>query len=250
MDRNWRFRKELNRIFEEKKSRNSRFSLRAFAASLEVAPSSLSSILNGSRPLSDKNCKKFGKKLNLSDSQIRDFMGIKIPEHKQLKYNEISEDHLSQISDWYHFAIMELIKTKNFNTSHRWIAKKLGINVYQVDEAVEKMVQLKFIKINDDGTWEDCLGPTNVTRSSKSKLKLLRDVVSQSYSSINKFDRELRAQSFLTVAVNKKKVDLVREKFIKFKKELGEILEDDQDREDVYHLSLGFFPAHKPEIAQ
>ncbi len=250
MDRNWRFRKELNQIFEEKQKRNSKYSLRSFATKLGVAPSSLCSILKGSRPLSDKNCWKFGKSLNMSEAQIRDLMQIKVPENQKMTFKELKDHQVALMSNWEHHAILHLIRLKTFQPNHKWIAKKLGIHVYQVDAAVERLVQLEFLEIKEDGTWIDKLGAADATLPSSSHLlRLVGDIQAQAYSSLNKFGSEERALSFLTLPVNKKKVSLVREKFISFKKEIDELLSSDDELDEVYHLNLGFFPAHKPESA-
>ncbi|MGZ3806814.1 MAG: helix-turn-helix transcriptional regulator, partial [Bacteriovorax sp.] len=52
--------------FEEIRSRNSSFSLRAFAKNLGLSPASLSQILSGKRPLTLSTAKKICDSLNLS----------------------------------------------------------------------------------------------------------------------------------------------------------------------------------------
>ena len=52
------YRKALRESFEEKKYRNSKYSLRSFARDLSVSPAALSQVLSGKRDFSSENLKK------------------------------------------------------------------------------------------------------------------------------------------------------------------------------------------------
>jgi uncharacterized protein (TIGR02147 family) len=59
------YREYLRNVLEEKQQKNSRYSLRSFAKTIGVAPSSLSSALSGTRGLSTQHAQIVGKKLGL-----------------------------------------------------------------------------------------------------------------------------------------------------------------------------------------
>lgn len=67
-------RKYLNDLLIERCKSNKNYSLRAFARDLKFAPSTLSEILNGKRPLSKRLRERIGKALKLSSEEIATFV--------------------------------------------------------------------------------------------------------------------------------------------------------------------------------
>lgn len=64
----------LRREFDKRISKNSRYSLRAFAFFLEVHPSALSRILSGKQELSIRSCSAIFSKIELSEDERRSFI--------------------------------------------------------------------------------------------------------------------------------------------------------------------------------
>ncbi len=62
--------KNMRERFDELRSKNNQFSLRAFARLLSVSPASLSEFLNGKRNLSPKMLKKLAEKLCLPPEDL------------------------------------------------------------------------------------------------------------------------------------------------------------------------------------
>lgn len=65
---------------------------------------------------------------------------------QQSSMKEIQEDTLKIISDWYHFAIMELLLVKDFKSDPAWIAARLRIPEAQVSMALDRLVRMELVE--------------------------------------------------------------------------------------------------------
>lgn len=151
--RNEAFRLRLQEELVERTRRNPSFSARAFARQLEIEHSSLSQILSGKRTLTDKMCKRLAQKIALPPDEMYGLMGVNSSSNKttQLsKFTNLSVDHFKVIADWYHYAILELTHLPHFRGDPSWIAKSLGIKVYEVRAAVERLQRLEYLEITED----------------------------------------------------------------------------------------------------
>ncbi len=128
------FRALLQRELLSRCRNNPRYSLRAFARSLEVEPSSLSQIINWKRPLTTKMKERLGRALGLTRDQL-----AKIPSSERAQtgtsteqaIQKLAHDTFAVISDWYHYAILELTYIDGFKSDAGWIALRLGISKAQ-----------------------------------------------------------------------------------------------------------------------
>ena len=82
--------------------KNPKYSLRSYARYLGLEASELSKIMRGKRQVSHRMYLKLSSKLPITS-----------PQQKQC-YHTLEQDIFHAIADWYHFAILALIKTTNF----------------------------------------------------------------------------------------------------------------------------------------
>jgi uncharacterized protein (TIGR02147 family) len=152
----------LNDHFVKRRNKNSKYSLRAFARDLGVSPQRLSHILNGKHGLSVQAAVLLSQKLSFNESEQQYFCTLVEVKHSrsilikneaqkrltEIKsfYKDINMDHFKVISDWHHFAIMELTLVKGFSSNQSWIAKTLGISELEVKEAIKRLLKLKMLK--------------------------------------------------------------------------------------------------------
>ena len=83
-------------IFNERKEKNPRYSLRAFARSLGVSSGQLSEILSGKRPLSHKLARRISIALALTDSEGQRLLQLV---SQQSQFLDIASPHARQLSD-------------------------------------------------------------------------------------------------------------------------------------------------------
>lgn len=94
--------------YQKRQAINRSYSQNAFARELGVSPTALSQYLSGKRNLSPINLKKVVRSLGLpleyAQKSKRNIFSIQTPSIK------LKLDTFSLISDWYHFAILNLLE--------------------------------------------------------------------------------------------------------------------------------------------
>src|SRR4051812_15212075 len=88
--------------------KNRGYSLRAFARTLAINPASLSRMLRGERDISVEMKQRLGMRLGLGPVELQKFSAD--GDGTTPAYSQLSLDAFAVISDWFHFAILELTK--------------------------------------------------------------------------------------------------------------------------------------------
>lgn len=57
-------------------------------------------------------------------------------------HKDISVDIFQAVSEWYYDAILELTHIAEVKSCPKWIAKKLNLNINQVNMALDKLTML------------------------------------------------------------------------------------------------------------
>lgn len=135
------YRRLLHQRWAEMVEKNPRFSLRAFAKRLGVSPSHLSRVLNGKKSLSLETAVQISRELGID--LTGEFSDQALPT-KTLNF-----EVFKVISDWYHFPLLELIRTKGFKSDARWIAKRMELPLPIVTAALDRLESLELIERKD-----------------------------------------------------------------------------------------------------
>lgn len=229
------------------------YSLRAFASSLKVSPASLSGVLSGQRPLTTRMIKRICENMDLSPVQIRLFIQDSIdyggPKPEQIKKTFcLEDDEFRMISEWYHFAILRLMRLPQFKPNERWIAQHLSLPAIQVREAVERLVRVGLLE-KKEGKWIDRSGGktsylikkyTNAP-AKNFQLKMLE----KSAQALEEIPTDLRDHSGVMMTISENGIARAKELIADFRRSLAEILEQENNLKHVYYLSIGFFPISK-----
>jgi uncharacterized protein (TIGR02147 family) len=254
-------RKELSNRIEK----NSRYSLRAFAAALKVNVGTLSQVLAGKRELTFKMAQEIMPKLSLTPMEESRFMeslikatkkrGLQrvhpdlkkmILQPERLKPTELTLDVFHVIADWYHYAILDLPYLKDFKSDANWIAKRLGISLTEATMAIQRLCSLelmewkngKLIKTNGALTTAD----KSVTTSALKKRQ--KQILQKSIESLEKDSIEIRNHSAMTMAICSHKIPEAKKRIEAFLLEMSSFLEDgEQDR--MYEMTINLFPLDK-----
>lgn len=247
----------------ERQALNSRYSMRAFARDLGLAPSRMSEILKGKQRLSAQKAKEISQALGLSDSE-KEFFVLQVAAEasrsrkarreaqealSRLVANQpvssLTEDQFHVISDWYHFAILELLQTKECQSTTRWIARRLGITEIQAQEALERLIRLGLVKqergrllsteVHLQTTYE--VPSESIRRFSRQILELAQNaIVHQSV-----MERDIGT---LTVAIHPDEIPSIKEFLRKKRRALNRKLYEKsrvQKPTEVYVLATQFF---------
>jgi transcriptional regulator with XRE-family HTH domain len=240
-------RELLKNEFQKRAQKNPSFSLRALSQKVGLDQSLLSKILQGKRKFSELNAKKVSNFLGVylqhqSDSYVAEAV--------KTNYNLLREDQFLLISAWYHFALLELIKTKNFKNSTVMISQRLGISESDVEMSINRLRRLGFLEENQNklilkkssNKWVD-LENTNTARKS-----LQKSLLEKSQEALESVAFDKRIHSSLTIAVDLKLLPEIKNKVEEFKNSLDSFIESHGNEKEVYNLSISFFPLTKNNI--
>jgi uncharacterized protein (TIGR02147 family) len=250
--------KLLSKDFAERCGRNENYSLRSYARSLGVAPSALSEILNGRRPLSQKLRDKIGLALNLPPEEIVTFRAKPHgnflnadSSNDDSSYHQLAMDSFHIISDWYHYGLLQLMRTKNFKQDPAWIAKRLDITLAQSRLTIERLIRVGIIEVSDDGVWSDVTKGTTTHLKSDFTSDELRSfqikALEKAITSLKTVPIQYRDNTSMTLAVNKASLPFAKEEIKKFRRGLTKKLESFGKPDEVYQMAISLTPLTKIE---
>jgi len=242
------FRLFLQEELAKRCDKNPSYSLRAFSRHLGVSSSFLSALLRGKRSLTKRMKNHIGLKIGLAPEQLGQFKDHS-KKASQLEFETISIDNYALISDWYHYAILELMRTSDFESDHTWIAKKLSLPVEDVISGIERLKKAHLISEDKSGTLIDISSglSTNISGdiSSKANRKLQIQILEKAIDSIQCDNGEERSNTSITMAINKDDLPQAKEMIKKFRRQLMYLLEKNPNPKDVYHLAVALNPVSR-----
>ncbi len=230
------FRRILQQTLMDRVKKNPHYSIRAFAKALGIESSSLSQMINGQRPITQK------MRLRLSDK-----LGLPPETHTAAYENFVPVDVevFKIISDWYHYAILELTHLDHFKPQVKWVAKVLGLSINEVHDAVRRLRKLDMLGITADGQWKDLLGDANNLGNeftAPAFRKLQKQFLEKAIYALENTPYEKRVQTSITVPVAVSRVAPAKKRILKFIEELHDYLRSGDSRDEVYHMSLSLYP--------
>jgi uncharacterized protein (TIGR02147 family) len=166
------YRQFLKGTLANKKAENPNYSLRAFSQKIGLSVSYLSEVLSNKKSISLETAFRIALKLNLTEQESQYFFTLvqleneTDPEDKQelverlnrLNPNrgitDLSLDIFKIVSDWYHFAILELTYLKNFKLTAESVANKLNIDKLIAEEAIDRLLRLELLEKLKNGNFK------------------------------------------------------------------------------------------------
>ena len=227
--------------FDEMKSRNARFTLRAYASRIGVSPGALSEILTGKRAVSKKAAVRIADRLALDPQDRARFLSH--VSDVEVGYSNLAQDQFKLIGDWWHFAILNLIETKDFENSAPWVAARLGLSISVVESAIELLQRLEMIKVDKKGLLKrtesryqtsDDIANLAIRRSHVKDLELIQ----------GSLDRDALANrdiTSITIAVDPSQIAEAKKAVRQFQ-DLFINRFVSRNASEVYRLSISFFP--------
>lgn len=251
----------LNENLSERVSRNSAYTLSAYARDLGISAQQLSNVLNGKRGMSIALAEKITERLDLNNFEKQLFvlsLRLKFSRNKQhraiakAKLQGLAEaaptrnleiDLFRAISGWQHFTLIELIKMKSrVRKSVEWYAKKLDLPENEVRLSLERLERLELIQKDKNG-WVTNQDVTIADQgiASDAIRKYHHQILEKSMVALTTQNSKERYGSSSTFSVSARSLEraktLIQEFRIKFDQEISE----PEEGEDVYALSLQYF---------
>jgi uncharacterized protein (TIGR02147 family) len=232
---------------------NPRYSLRAFAKTLATDHSTLAKLVAGKRPIGRRTIERLGERLGLSPAAIARMTEKKAPASRAaatadagVAYRQMTLDAFHIISDWYHLAILELMRVDGFSAQPRWVARALGITVNEVNAAVDRLVRVGMLEVRADGTWHDQTGGRNTNigglASTAAHRALQKQILQKAIAALDEVPVERRNQTAMTMAVDVDRLPEAVERIKVFRREMAQFLSRGERRDEVYNLSVSLYP--------
>lgn len=232
-------RSHVQKEFKKRCGKNDAYSWRAFSIFLGIDQSYLSKMIKGNRKISKRIVAILQEKLGLrfSDTEV-------IVENKST-YVDLSESEFAAICEWYHFAIIELIKIPGHAINASFIAKRLGIDEELATNALGRLRDRGLIRMTS-GRWyvnSDGNSWTNNFSTSESRKLLQKTFLEKSITALENVPFEHRDHGSLTVSVSRSQIPALKEKMRQIRQDLGKSIQDAAGKPDeVYQLTISFFP--------
>lgn len=238
------FRQYLQQELMNRCAKNPQYSLRSFAKALGIQAPTLSHMMRGTRKISPMMIKRLSLALGLGPEETLAMISNKdgVPESLM----QLTVDNFNLISEWYHFAILELVNSENFQADHKWIARVLGITTSEVNIAVERLIRLGLVEVDEDGQW--ILQSVNNTTvghefTTVAHKKLQKQFLQKATEAIDLIPIELRDQTGMTFSMCIEDMEEVKNRIKAFRRELTNFIERKPvPKDEVYQLSISFFP--------
>lgn len=252
------YRQVLKTELETRCQANPRYSLRAFARDLGIAPARLSDILNGKQGLSRIYAEKISRLLGLSESEKSYFCDLIESQHARSKAarklasirlaqtnhptQSLQMDSFKVIADWYHFAILELTSLSDFQSDPHWIAQQLGLKVHVVKQAIERLKRLDLLEESQEGRLSATDGFTASPDGIPSDAikKFHKQVLEKALEAITFQTLDERDFSSITLAFDSSQMKKAKELIKNFRRNFSKNLTISK-KDSLYNLSIYFF---------
>jgi uncharacterized protein (TIGR02147 family) len=245
----------LTKIKEDlslKQRENIHYSLRAYARDMGIHPATLSQVLNGNRLLPVKNAIIVADKMNLGPKERSLFMESLLKSRMRLDkitINEaderfmLDESYHKVISEWEHYALLELFMLHNFESTIEEIIKRLGITQNRVNVVIDNLLNTGLLRMREDRSFENVHGHIRTTEdiTNHALRDSHRETLEMGKKKLDEIEVELRDFSSTTVAVDLKKLPEAKAIIREFRKKMTALLRDGQKTE-VFQLAIQFYP--------
>jgi transcriptional regulator with XRE-family HTH domain len=173
------FRETLQSEFDARRSKNGRYSLRAFARLLSADHSTVSQILRGTRTAPATKIRAWSVKLGLSREEaaaaiIAEQSRDPATARRQRQVDNWTAEALSITTEPVHWEMLRLVRQPNCRNDSIWIAGRLGVSVDAVNVAFSRMLRLGLIGTTPQGRWKDLTGLSRLTEREFRTLALAK----------------------------------------------------------------------------
>lgn len=162
------YRAILKQEFLSRKNANRYYTQASFARDIGIAPPKLSQILSKKCGLSKKRALKVAENLGFNEEETTYFASLVSSQHgrsrtereQALKRAEalttkasvtLSADQFDLLKDWHHFAILNLLKSKDVERDEKSLSRRLQLPVGIVRKSLELLEKLHLLGENGEG---------------------------------------------------------------------------------------------------
>jgi uncharacterized protein (TIGR02147 family) len=255
----------LTRHFQYRKLNNPQFSYQVWAKRLSIRASSiLCMVVKGNRPPSLELRDKLKTEMGLDHREARYFdLLVEVKKnggdvtrtlqlmkeleetHPQKGFRLIEQDQFRAISNWYHYALLELIECRHFIEDPALLSQSFEFQVSELElkEAIATLLRLGLLARNKKGKLFRVPGPL-ITHSDQSDegLRIYHEQTlqnaRQAIRSQNSSEREING---LTLCLKAAKIPEAKKKLRSFLEDFCREFDGGESSDQVYQLESCFF---------
>lgn len=268
--------KILRETYLERKSRNNAYSLSSFARDLGISKSVLSRILSSERPVSVKLALHLSAVLELDENQskrvllaviksqsknakiskklrakLEHELNSSLTNEEQIQFTDVDIEQFKMMCNWYHLAILNLMRLKNFKMNPLWIAQRLGISTTEVRDAIDRLTGLGLI-LETEGIFKRS-SKSFYIKSNKSEFairKFHEQMIDKAKTELKEISQERfgkRLINGITFTCAEEHIPLIKNRIDQFQDEILMMVSSTVPTQ-LYQMNMQFFPLTKTDI--
>ncbi len=248
--------------FNKIKTKNSSFSIRAWARKINCSHAQLVMILQGKRPLRLRHLAFLQKSIKLSSQELLylqalvQFDSATTAEEKDLAYLWLSElnpgknhkskdiEHYHAIAHWVHAAILAMTDLADFSCSEREISRRLRgkVTPIEVRSALKRLIELELIQKNENGKFKAVFQRTSTPDDLKNEgaRQYHLGVMKLAEGALEDVTLDKREFQSFAFAINETKLPLAKKMIRRFRERLAEAV-GSENASNVYQMNMQFF---------
>jgi uncharacterized protein (TIGR02147 family) len=262
------YRKYLSDFFDYKKKANPNYSYRVFASQAGIKSSGhLKMIVNRDRNLGPKTLPMYLKALKFKKKREEGLFQLLVKydhtqnidektelfekilgEKSKNTSNPLERNQYELLSQWYVVTTYVLIGMDKFHATVESIYEQLGNKVprIKIEKAIRILLEMDLVKA-EQGRYVQSGGAFSTPDEIKAVAvnKYHENMVNLSLDSLKLHTVDERNFNGATIAIGPKNYKLLCKKLNEFRKEVNEMIGNDEEATQVYQLCVNLFPLTK-----
>lgn len=265
------YRQFLRDFYNQQKKTNAFFSYRYIGNKVGMDSSFLIKVLQGHLHVAEDRIEKFHKICNFNDKEAAYFEALvhfnkaksekesKLYFERMLSINKAKSDKIVEsqyefFQKWYYSAVWALLDGAPFKGDIKDLGNMLtpAIGVKEAKSAVKLLLDLKLITLDEDGSYR-AVGLNLTTGKEWRSVAIMqyqREMIRMAEESLERFRKEERDISTLTVNIPEAAIPEIRELTGEFRESLKKLVNSFSETDRVYQMNIQIFPLTQKRKAQ
>lgn len=260
------YRDFLKVHFEEQKEQHCYYSYRYVSGKTGIDPSYYVKVLNKQKHISEQRLESLVQLLQLSLRE-REYFTTLI-QYNRSKSADLSKELFAKLitlkkssgaqicdyryfAEWYTIPVRELLNHYDFDGDYRELAKQFHppLTERQARNAIRTLEELEMVCHDEKGFLRpaEALLTTGDQWRSNAIRKFQKQMITLAGESLERFPKEERDISTVTVSTSQKCMESIRERLAQARREILELIAAEEEVDGVYQINLQVFPLTKGE---
>lgn len=233
--------------YNERRVKNSNYSLRAFSRDLGISSGRLTNLLKERDLPSSETVEKFSEILGMDSNEKKKLISI-VSSQRYMKRKggfekQLNEEEFRAISDWKTWCIYTLFQADEFDASLSWITSKINLSADEIKLSLEKLEKLELIRASDDFYELNCRSVTTTNDIPSDAIRNFhKEFIPLGIHALDNIAVRERDVSSLTLCIDKELVGEYKKLISEFRAKVSGLTKDSVKTEELYQLNIQFFP--------